>query len=166
VGLSGVDGGLIQALPHEDPELGMVGQAGVVQAGLLATLMAGGMVPVIAPLALDGRGQLRNLNADTACGAVASALRADLAIFLTDVPGVLDAQGTLLPRLSRAAVEALIADGTIHGGMVPKVGACLTALQRGAQAVCIADGRVSGALLAISEGRSGQGTIIRQEPWA
>ncbi len=160
VGLSGVDGGLLEARPHEDPDLGYVGQAGAVRPDVLHALLDWGMVPLVAPLARDAAGQVRNVNADTVCGAIAGALRADLAIFLTDVPGVLDEHGALIPRLDPATIEAMITDGRIRGGMVPKVGACLAALRHGARAVCIADGRVPGTLAALAAGQVGRGTVI------
>jgi acetylglutamate kinase len=160
VGLSGVDGGLLQAVPHDDPELGFVGKAGVARVALLDALFTTGFVPLIAPLAVDADGQLRNLNADTVCGALAGALAADLVIFLTDVPGVLDAQGNVIRQLSATAIAPLIAEGQIRGGMIPKVEACLAALQAGAGSVCIADGRRADLLLAYAQNNEIPGTLI------
>lgn len=162
VGLSGLDGGLVRARPHADPELGAVGEVDLVQPDLLQGVLALGMVPVVAPIALDGGGNARNVNADTLCGAIAGALEADLTIFLTDVPGVLDRDRRLLPRLTAGEVEAMIVDGSIHGGMIPKVRACLAALDRGARAVCIADGRAAGILPALVAGVPEAGTIIER----
>ena len=93
-GLSGVDGGMVRARPHTDPELGLVGEVDAIQPEILEALLARGIVPLVAPLALDSAGTVRNVNGDTLCGALAGALGATLAVFLTDVPGVLDAQGT------------------------------------------------------------------------
>jgi acetylglutamate kinase len=160
VGISGLDGGTALATPHPDPELGAVGEVRHVNPALLQALQAAGMVPLVAPLALDDAGNIRNINADTLCGAVAGALDAELAVFLTDVPGVLGEDGRLLDRLDTAAVQRLIESGVIRGGMIPKVRACLAALGRGARAVCIADGRERGVLPAILVGAAGRATII------
>jgi acetylglutamate kinase len=163
VGLCGADGGLLEAVPHEDSSLGFVGQAGAVRPSVLQALIERGMVPLVAPLAYDAAGQLRNVNGDTVCGAIAGALRADLAVFLTDVPGVLDEAGAVIPHLDAEEVERRIAWGGIRGGMVPKVRACLAALRHGARAVCIADGRARGTLAALAAGRPGHGTIITEQ---
>jgi acetylglutamate kinase len=160
VGLSGIDGGLLQAVPHTDRELGFVGQAGNVQVGVLEALFQAGFVPLVAPLALDTTGQLRNLNADTVCGALAGVLAADLVIFLTDVPGVLDERGAVLQHLSSADIDRLIAEGQIRGGMIPKVQACLSALHAGARSVCIADGRRADLLLVYAQDNAVPGTTI------
>jgi acetylglutamate kinase len=160
VGLAGFDGAMVEATPHPDPELGAVGEVRAVRAELLRAVLALGMVPLIAPLALDEAGAMRNINADTLCGAVAGALGADLAVFLTDVPGVLDASGAVIDRLRQTEVQALIAQGQIRGGMIPKVRACLAALARGARAVCIADGGARDVLPALVAGAPGIGTII------
>ena len=160
VGLCGVDGGLIAAIPHADPDLGLVGEVDSVDAGLLHLLMRDGYVPVIASIAADADGNLRNINADSVCGALAGALRAKLTIFLTDVPGVRDRSGVSLSTISRARVMAMIDDGTIHSGMLPKVRACLAALAGGAQAACITDGRDRSALLPLLAGSQPRGTVV------
>ena len=162
VGLSGVDAGLVRAEPHADAALGLVGQAGEVRPELLHLLLERGMVPCVAPLALDGRGVLRNLNADTMCGALAGALSARWTIFLTDVPGVLRGDGRIAERLSPAEVEGLIANGEISGGMIPKVRACLDALRYGASAVYIADGRGRGVLAELVGKGNAVGTLIAE----
>ncbi len=162
VGLSGVDAGTVLAKPHEDSALGLVGQAGEVRPVLLNLLLDQGMVPCVAPLALDGDGVLRNLNADTMCGALAGALSARRTVFLTDVPGVLRADGRLADRLSASEVEALIATGEITGGMIPKVRACLEALRHGAGAVYIADGRRRGVLTELFTEGNAAGTLIAE----
>lgn len=163
-GLSGVDGGMVRARPHPDHELGLVGEVDAVQPEILEALLASGIVPLVAPLALDSAGAVRNVNGDTLCGALAGALGAALAVFLTDVPGVLDAQGTPIERLDAAAAEALIADGQIRGGMIPKVRGGLTALAGGARAVCIADGNAPGVLPALLAGTAGTGTLLVASP--
>ena len=162
VGLSGVDAGFVRAEPHADATLGLVGQAGEVRPELLHMLLEHGMVPCVAPLALDTGGELRNLNADTMCGALAGALAAKWTIFLTDVPGVLRGDGSLAERLSPAGVETLIANGEISGGMIPKVRACLDALRHGASAVYIADGRRRGVLAELFGDGNTVGTLIAE----
>ena len=126
VGLSGEDGGLITAKPR-DPSLGFVGDVASVQPGIVERLLAESMIPVISTIGADGSGQAYNINADTVAGALAGALGAEKAIYLTDVPGLLadvDDLGSLITRATIAEVQALIEDGTISGGMIPKVEAC------------------------------------------
>ena len=142
VGLSGADGGCIVA--RRRPELGFVGEIDRVDAALLATLLEGGYMPVVAPIGVEGA-QLLNINADTVAGEVAVALKADLLAFLTDVPGVLDINGKTLERLSAPEFESLTRDGTISRGMLPKVEACLKASAAGCVALII-DGREAKAL--------------------
>ena len=156
MGLSGVDGGLLRARLR--PELGLVGEVEQVRADVLHDLLDRGTVPVLASLGLDAEGTLLNINADVAAAAVAAALGADAAFFLTDVPGVCDAAGVAIPHLDRAEVERLIADGVISGGMIPKVRACLDAL-RGARLAAILDGRTPGALADLLEDAVA-GTIV------
>lgn len=163
LGMSGADASVLVARPHADPEVGLVGEVQAVDSAALRQLGDLGYVPVIAPIAPDPSGQLRNINADSVCGAIAGALNARLAMFLTDVSGVLDATGALMPRLTTKQVTELMLDGTIHGGMIPKVKACLAALQAGAQAVCIADGRDARALEFLLHGGEPSGTVISQE---
>ncbi|MBI3973980.1 MAG: acetylglutamate kinase [Chloroflexi bacterium] len=129
VGICGVDGGFIRARRQANPDIGFVGEVAGVDPRPLEALAAAGYVPVIAPIALGPDGPL-NINADTVAGDIAGAAGATSLIFLTDVPGVKDRAGSVLPALDRAAVEALKRDGTISGGMIPKVDACLSALDR------------------------------------
>lgn len=157
VGLSGADGGLL-AGEVERPELGFVGAIGQVDAAVLSALLDAGFVPVVAPLAVGAGGQLLNVNADTAAGAVAAALPGSRLIFLTDVPGVLDAGGSLVTRLSADAGARLRAEGTLSGGMIPKIEACLRAAQAGATPL-IVDGREAHALQA-AVGPSPVGTLV------
>jgi len=149
VGLCGADGGCISA--RRRPELGFVGEIGRVEAALLASLLDNGYMPVIAPIGVEGA-QLLNINADTVAGEVAVALKADILAFLTDVPGVLDAEGKTIESLSAADVESLVGDGTISRGMLPKVEACLKASAAGCTAL-IVDGREAKALRSALEGR-------------
>ncbi len=156
-GLSGVDNGLLRAT--REPALGLVGTVASVDAAQLHHLLDVGVVPVIAPLALDVGGQLLSINADNAAAAIAAALGADAALFLTDTPGVLDGDGAPLAALDRASIETLKADGVIYGGMIPKVMACLAALE-GARLAAILDGRSAGALTGLLGGTIA-GTLVR-----
>lgn len=133
VGLSGVDGGLLRCAKKRHPaaDLGFVGEIVDVHAPLLRQLVAQGLVPVISPISLGQDGQVYNVNADEAAGAIAAALRADLLTFVSNVPGVLDGNGRPLPRLTPAEVESLIAEGVIEGGMIPKARTAVAAVARG-----------------------------------
>lgn len=137
LGLSGVDRGLIRVEKARHPagDLGRVGSPVAVRAEVLRDMIDAAVVPVVAPISLGPDGAY-NVNADEAAGAVAAALGDAEVVFVTNVPGVL-AGGALAPRLSRAEIEALIADGTISGGMIPKVRAALTALAAGVRAARI-----------------------------
>lgn len=136
VGLSGVDGGMLRA-EREDAELGLVGRLAMVDSALLEDLVAGGRVPVVAPAAIGPDGEVLNVNGDTAAGAIAAGLAARLLAFVTDVPGVRAKDGRILPRLDRARSKALVDDGTIEGGMLPKVEACLIATAAGCEAAIL-----------------------------
>ncbi len=164
VGLSGVDGALIQA--HvSDPSLGQVGEIEAIDTAVLESLLSHGFLPVVATGAVnpskEGAGPILNVNADTAAARIAAALGADALIFLSDVPGVLNAEGQLIPRLSRGATTDLLAGDTITGGMIPKLESMLEALDR-VSAVHILDGRRPGALASILS-ESPQGTVILGE---
>lgn len=151
LGLSGADSAIIRARRF-DPELGFVGQIEAVDAGALRSLLDAGFLPVLAPVAVepgDG-GQLLNTNADTCAGEVAAALGADDLVLLTDVPGVL-VQGEVVPEVTAAAGARLLTDGTVAGGMIPKLEAALRAATAGCRAWII-DGRQAGALPAALEG--------------
>ena len=177
VGLSGKDGGMIQARkltrtrPKTDSniekniDLGFVGEPSSVDPTLLEDLLHTGFIPVIAPLGLgEGKegeqGQTFNINADTAAGAIAGALRAERLLMLTDIEGVLDGEGALLRTLSPKTARSLIAEGTIAGGMIPKVQTCLDAVAAGAKAAVILDGRVPHALLLEIFTTLGAGTYV------
>ncbi|HXG26497.1 MAG TPA: acetylglutamate kinase [Candidatus Binatia bacterium] len=138
VGLSGVDAGLLVA--ERVPGLGRVARVTGARLEVLDQLLAAGLVPVVAPLALDSDGAICNVNADEVAAGLAAAMRARL-LLLSDTDGVLDAAGRPIRRLDRARAEALIADGTIEGGMIPKVRGALAVAEAGAPEVVIADGR-------------------------
>jgi len=165
IGLSGVDGGLIQARV-ENPELGYVGQVVKVNSEPVKAVLSAGYIPVIAPCGLMAAGRdsdpmtILNINGDVVASEIAGALKAERLIFLTDVPGVRDSEGKFLPGLSAAEARALIASGVIAGGMIPKVEACLNALSR-VPSTQIVDGRSAGALLSAIEGKA-VGTRIEQ----
>lgn len=138
VGLSGVDGGLLRChkKAHPTVDLGLVGEVAAVRVELLVRLLDAGMMPVVSPISLGEDGQIYNVNADEAAGAIAAALPAETLDFVSNVPGVL-AGGELLSNLSMDEAEALIADGTVSGGMIPKVRTALDALDRGVRRVRI-----------------------------
>ncbi|MBI2866820.1 MAG: acetylglutamate kinase [Chloroflexi bacterium] len=160
LGLSGADGGLVQARVA-DSRLGFVGEVTTVQAEMVRGLLRQGYLPVIAPIAIDAsdQGQLLNVNADTVAGEAAAALQAERLVFLTDVAGVLDGKGSVLPHLTREEASRLISQGTAAGGMIPKISACLRAAEAGA-AACIIDGRTPQAVIPAVEGRP-TGTVFR-----
>jgi acetylglutamate kinase len=156
VALTGRDAGLLRA-ERADPVLGEVGRAVSVRRTALDALLAAGLTPVVACLALDATGAPLNVNADEVAGAVAAALGAPC-VFLTNVAGVLDDPAdaaSRLPVLTRAEALARIADGRVAGGMIPKVEAALAALDQGAPAAVIADGRLAGELARVQAGRAG-----------
>ena len=126
-----------------------------------AELSRSNVIPVIAPLGIGPGGMTYNINADTAAGAVAAAVKAERLLMLTDVPGVLDKKGTLIPEMTAAQVNARKKDGTIHGGMIPKVETCLDAVKGGVEAAVILDGRVPHALILEIFTEHGVGTLIR-----
>jgi acetylglutamate kinase len=162
IGLSGLDGGLLRARVR-DPELGRVGDVYTVDLSSLDAIARAGFIPVVAPIALGDDGEPLNVNADTAAAEIAAALRAEMAIFLTDVPGVLDAESCLILRLTEADVSSLIAEKVIYGGMIPKVEACLKALE-GARSSHIVDGRLPHALIGELSTDRGVGTTITRSP--
>src|SRR5205814_898258 len=132
VGLTGLDGGLLHAR-EADADLGYVGEVTDVRTGVLDALLDAGYLPIVAPLAGGGQSAageavVYNVNADAAAGAIAAALGARAAVFLTDVPGVRDAAGAILPHASAASIQEMIESSVITGGMIPKVRACLDAL--------------------------------------
>jgi len=140
IGVSGVSGRLLSVVPSGDPpdSLGWVGDPAAVDARWLRRTLSDGFTPVVAPLGLDPSGHLRNVNADLAAGAIASALGADL-LLLTDVPSVRDAEGRSLTALSPSEAQRLIGRGVAHGGMIPKLDAAVRSLSAGARSVWIGD---------------------------
>jgi acetylglutamate kinase len=138
LGLCGVDGALVRVKPIK-PELGYVGKPVGVNTALLRALLGAGAFPVLNPICLGEDGEIYNVNADHVAGAIATALDADMLTFVTNVPGVMDKNKVVQQRLSRADADRLIADGTIFGGMIPKVKTALEALQGGVKQVRICD---------------------------
>ena len=162
VGVSGEDGGLIQATAL-DPDLGFVGHISKVGPELLLRLLAEDLVPVVATIGTDGTGQAYNINADTAAGAIAQALGAEKLVFLTDVEGIRerpDDPASLQSHLSTASLDALIEKGAVVGGMVPKARAAIEAVTGGVAQAHILDGRAAHALVLEFFTRSGIGTMV------
>ena len=162
VGVSGEDGGLITAVPT-DEALGFVGDVASVQPQILERLLAERMIPVVSTIGADNSGQAYNINADTVAGALAGALGAEKAIYLTDVAGLLtdpDDPSSIVPRATVEDLEAMIADGTISGGMIPKVRACTDAVESGAASAHLLDGRIPHVLLLELFTDAGIGTMV------
>lgn len=162
VGLSGEDGGMIRA-EVRDPALGFVGDIVAVNPNIVERLLAEEMIPVISTIGSDTEGQAYNINADTVAGALAGALRAEKAVYLTDVPGLLadvDEAASIIGQSTVSELRSLIADGTIAGGMIPKVTACIHAVESGAAAAHMLDGRVPHVLLLELFTDAGIGTKI------
>jgi acetylglutamate kinase len=147
IGLSGVDGGLLRCVKkeHDGIDLGLVGEIVEVRPRILQLLCEQGFVPVVSPISLGVDGQTYNVNADEAAAAVAHALRAYSLIFISNVPGVLDADGIPLASLTASATEPLIQNGVIRGGMVPKVQAALSVVRNGVPQARIVDLRGFGS---------------------
>ncbi len=172
IGLCGKDGNMVFAEKLKrtmtDPDsnieqavdLGFVGEPVEVDRTLLDLLARSEMIPVIAPVAPGRDGETYNINADTFAGAIAGALRATRLLFLTDVPGVLDRSGKLIDELTVAEARSLIADGTISGGMIPKVDTCIEAVGRGVEGVVILNGKTPHAVLLELFTPHGAGTLI------
>jgi acetylglutamate kinase len=174
VGLSGKDGGLIRArkmiltktpenekLPPEIIDIGHVGEVSRIDPKLVALLDTGDFIPVIAPIGVDDDGQTYNINADVVAGKLAITLKAEKLILLTNTTGVLDQAGNVLTGLSIQQVKGLIDDGTIHGGMLPKVNYALDAVNSGVRTAHIIDGRVEHAVLLEIFTDAGVGTLIK-----
>ena len=173
VGICGKDGGLIRARKLtrtiRDPnsyieralDLGFVGEPEHVDVRVIHALTGAGLIPVIAPVGVGEDGQTYNINADTVAGAIAGALGARRLLMLTDVAGVLDRERNLVPEMTVADVEARIADGTITGGMIPKVENCVDAVRKGVKGAVILDGRMPHACLLELFKDGGIGTLIR-----
>jgi len=165
VGLSGKDGNLIVAKKQQTKtvDMGFVGEISSVNPRIISTLDANQFIPVIAPVGIGEDGQAYNINADTAAGEIAAALKAEKLILLTDVEGVRDRQGSLLSTLTEGEVQSLVARGDISGGMIPKVSCCCRALDNGVAKAHIIDGRTEHAVLLEIFTDVGIGTqIVRQ----
>lgn len=143
-------------------DLGFVGDPTHVDTTILETASAAGMIPVVAPIAPGEDGETYNINADTMAGAIAAALGAARLFLLTDVPGVLDKDKQLLTDLRPADIERLRSDGTISGGMIPKLETCVHAVEAGCEAAVVLDGRVPHAMLLEVFTSRGAGTLIRK----
>ena len=174
IGLCGKDGNMVTVTKakrtERDPDsnieqiidLGFVGEPATVDVHVLEMVAGSGLIPVIAPVALGDDGETYNVNADTFAGAIAGAMDAERLLFLTDVPGVLDKQGNLIKQLTIAEAHALIEDGTISGGMIPKVETCIEALRGGVEGVVIVNGKSAHAVLLELFTEHGAGTLIVQ----
>ena len=171
VGLTGKDAGLIEAMPLamtiEDDngqvqpvDLGQVGEVTNIDTTLLDTLMQADLIPIIAPIGSDKNGLAYNINADLVAGAVAKAMQSEKLLLLTNTPGILDKNDQVLPHLDADAVAALIEDGTIYGGMLPKIQCALESVQGGVQSAHIVDGRIENAVLLELFTETGSGTAI------
>ena len=174
VGLSGKDGGLVRvrklSRSTRDPnsniekvvDLGFVGEPDQVDPYILEAMSDKGIIPVIAPIGWDADGGTYNINADTVAGAVASALGATRLLMLTDVAGVLDKSGALMQELTIADCKALQEEGTLSGGMIPKIETCIDAVNKGVEGAVIIDGRVPHGVLLELFTEHGSGTLIRR----
>ena len=174
IGVSGKDGNLIQASKlrrtsrdeqssvEKILDLGFVGEPDQINPRILTSLEQSGLVPVIAPIGVGAGGETYNINADTVAGAIAAALGASRLLMLTDVIGVLDKAGELIPELSVERIRELNADGTITGGMIPKLETCTKAVEDGVDAAVILDGRVPHSMLLEIFTDRGIGTLIRR----
>jgi acetylglutamate kinase len=172
VGLTGQDGGFIVArklmMPNKDkPEemidIGQVGEIASIDPGVISTLEEGGFIPVVAPIGVGETGESYNINADLVAGKLAEILKAEKLVLLTNTPGVLDKNGTLLTGLTPKGIDELVADGTLSGGMLPKISSALDAARSGVKSVHIIDGRVEHALLLEILTDEGVGTLIRSK---
>jgi acetylglutamate kinase len=162
VGLSGEDGRTLQCVPR-DPSLGFVGDIERVRTHVIEGLLVDGLVPVLSTVGVDVHGQPYNVNADTAAGAIAEALSAEKIIYLTDIAGLrknIDDASSLIQRISVSDLGGLIADGTISGGMIPKIESCMQAVKGGVKSAHILDGRIAHVLLLELFTDQGVGTMI------
>ena len=172
VGLSGKDGNLIKATRLKRTkrdtdsniekilDLGLVGEPSEIDPHILDFFEESDITPVIAPIGCGSKGETLNINADTAAGAIAGAVMAKRLLMLTDVKGVLDKDGVLIPEITAKEAKSLIADGTIHGGMIPKIETCIAAVENNVDGAVIIDGRVPHALLLELFTEHGAGTLI------
>jgi acetylglutamate kinase len=170
VGLTGVDGRFIRAKklmmeskdkPGDVIDIGQVGEITQIDPSLIAFLDSGDFIPVIAPIGVGENGETYNINADVVAGKLAEVLKAEKLVLLTNTPGVLDKDGNLLTGLTPKKIDELVADGTLSGGMLPKIGSALDAAKGGVKNVHIIDGRVEHALLLEIMTDQGVGTLIK-----
>ncbi len=171
VGLTGQDGGLIRAKkmtipsrenPAERIDIGHVGEIESIDPDVIRTLTQSGFIPVLAPIGSGKHGETYNINADLVAGKVAEVLKAEKLVLLTNTPGVLDKDGNLLTGLTAKKIDELFADGTISGGMLPKISSALDAAKNGVNSVHIIDGRVDHCLLLEILTNEGVGTLIKR----
>ena len=175
VGLSGKDGNLIRAeklrRTHRETDsniekildLGFVGEPTLIRPHVLESFEESDIIPVIAPIGLGPKGETYNINADTVAGAIATAVGATRFLLLTDVPGVMDASGNVIPELTVSQTRQLIADGGVNGGMIPKLEACVDAVRGGVDAAVIIDGTIPHALILEIFTDAGIGTLIHAD---
>ena len=172
VGLTGQDGNFIRAkklmLPNKDkPEelidIGSVGEITSIDPSIIAFLDSGDFIPVIAPIGVGPKGETYNINADVVAGKIAEVLNAEKLVLLTNTPGVLDKAGNLLTGITPKEIDAMVEDGTLSGGMLPKIGSALDAARSGVKSVHIIDGRVEHALLLEILTDEGVGTLIKSK---
>jgi acetylglutamate kinase len=172
VGLTGKDGSFIRAkkllMPNKDNpddliDIGQVGEIVAIDPSLIALLDTGAFIPVIAPIGVGKDGETYNINADVVAGKIAEILKAEKLVLLTNTPGVLDKAGNLLTGITPKDIDDMVADGTLSGGMLPKIGSALDAARSGVKSVHIIDGRVPHALLLEILTEEGVGTLIRSK---
>ena len=170
VGLTGQDGAFIRARKllvagkdNEPVDIGQVGEISSIDPGVISALEDGGFIPVVAPIGVGEHGESFNINADLVAGKLAEVLKAEKLVVLTNTPGVLDKAGKLLTGLTPRKIDGLFADGTISGGMLPKIASALDAAKNGVKSVHIIDGRVEHALLLEILTDEGVGTLIRSK---
>jgi acetylglutamate kinase len=170
VGLTGQDGAFIRARklrmpvkdrPDEFIDIGQVGEIEAIDPGVIGALEGGGFIPVVAPIGIGAEGESYNINADLVAGKLAEVLRAEKLVLLTNTPGVLDEGGKLLTGITPRQVDEMVANGTLSGGMLPKIASALDAARAGVKSVHIIDGRVPHALLLEILTDQGVGTLIR-----
>ena len=172
VGLTGQDGAFIRARkllllskdkPEELLDIGQVGEIDAIDPGIIHSLEQGGFIPVVAPIGIGAEGASFNINADLVAGKLAEVLKAEKLVLLTNTPGVLDAKGKLLTGITPRQIDRMVADGTLSGGMLPKISSALDAARNGVKSVHIIDGRVPHALLLEVLTDQGVGTLIRSK---
>jgi acetylglutamate kinase len=172
VGLTGQDSSFIRAdkmllESHDEPgkllDIGLVGEINLIDPSIINFLDSGDFIPVIAPIAVGPDGETLNINADVVAGKLAEVLKAEKLVLLTNTPGVLDKSGKLLTGLTPKQIDELVADGTLSGGMLPKISSALDAARGGVRSVHIIDGRVEHALLLEILTDEGVGTLIKSK---